>query len=99
MPVGLLEVPVVPLVPVVEFAELPLESVVGFVVPAAPGEGDVGLLLNGELDVLGPKVLEFELLDPPTPVPIVDGPSPGPEGLRPPTFVTFCPKNPTAGRA
>lgn len=32
------------------------------------------------------------------PVPIVDGPSPGPEGLSPPVVTTFWPKNPRAGR-
>ena len=57
------------------------------VVAVAPEDGDEGL----EVALLG--------LVAPMPVPIVDGPIPGPEGLCPPVVVIFCPKKPNAGRA
>lgn len=49
--------------------------------------------------VFEPKLLVFELEPLPAPVPMVEGESPGPDGLRPPVVTTFCPKNPSAGRA
>ena len=62
--------------------------------PNAPlGEDDEDEV---EAAALLPAVAVFE---PPRPVPMLDGPSPGPEGLRPPLFTTFCPKKPTGGRA
>ena len=61
-----------------------------------PREG-VGVVAP-EKGVDGLEVVPVGLLAP-RPVPIVEGPMPGPEGLCPPVVVIFCPKKPKAGRA